>query len=306
MIKTSVFAMCLAVSTAAVSATASTTAAPAARPTVPQPLTRTALISRLDAQFKAIDSNHDGVLTQAEIAAAEAKGIENRIAQAKARMVAEFTRLNTSKDGQLTLAQFLAAAPQPPTAPPDVSAGFAQLDRNKDGKVTADEFTALAAARFDQMDKSHSGTINVPVPRGSPAKTITRADFLKDAAARFAAIDTGRHGAITKADLAAAELKIRQQRAAAARARLEAAFAKLDANHDGKLTLGEYMAAAPAAPAKLPDGAKAMANLDANHDGKVTLDEYRARPLQQFDRLDKNHDGVVSAEELKAANAPQP
>ena len=274
-------------------------------PNSSQSLTRAALISRLDAQFRAIDTDGDGTLSQAELAAAEQTRIKASIARARARLEAEFAKLDTNKDGQLTMAEFMAAAPEPPTIAPDVSAAFARLDANNRGKVTASEFTASAAARFDQMDAKHAGVLNIAVGAGVP-RSITRADFLKQAAIDFATIDAAHRGFITKADLAAAELKVRQQRVAAARARMQAEFNKLDTKHEGKLSLGEFMAAAPQAPATAPNGADWLARLDKKHDGKITLDEFRAPALQQFDRLDKNHDGVLTPDEMRGANVPQP
>ena len=40
--------------------------------------------------------------------------------------------------------------------------------------------------------------------------------------------------------------------------------------------------------------------VDANHDGKVTLDEMTKTVLGLFDRVDANHDGIVSPEEREA------
>ena len=287
-------------------------AAPTSGPSTPaksnpsssQSLTRAALIRKLDAQFKEIDTDGDGTLSQAELAAAEAARIKARIAQARAQLEAEFSRLDTNKDGQLTTAEFMAAAPQPPTTSPDVSAAFARLDRNNHGKVTASEFSAAAAARFDRMDTKHAGVLNIAVGAGAP-KSVTRADFLKQAAIDFATIDTAHRGFITKADLAAAELRARQQRVGQVRARMQAEFNKLDTKHEGKLSLNEFMAAAPKAPATPPNGADLLARLDKKHDGKVTLDEFRAPTLQQFDRLDKNHDGVLTPDEMRGASVPQ-
>lgn len=302
------FAALIALSAAPAFATAAPaparrSSAPAAAAQQQSSLTRAQVLKNVDAQFKAIDTNGDGVLSQAELAAAEAKGLQNRLAMARSRMEAEFAKLDTNHDGQLSKVEFLVAAPQPPTSAPDVSAAFARLDTNKDGKVTVTEFSAAAAARFDQLDAKHAGVLNVTVPAGSPAKTISRADFVKRAAEEFGAIDSGHHGFVTKTDFAAAELKARQQSVAAARSRFEGEFAKLDTNRDNQLSLSEFMVAAPKAPTTAPNGADVMPKLDANHDGKVSLDEYRAPILARFDRLDANHDGVISPAERQAAQA---
>lgn len=292
-----------ALATAAPAPKPGTAAAPASAEQRPSLPTRAELLKNLEARFKAIDTNGDGVITQAEFAAAEAKVLQSRLAEARSRMETEFAKLDTNHDGQLSKAEFMAAAPQLPTTPPDVTAPFARLDTNKDGKVTVTEFTAAAAARFDRLDAKHAGVLNVNVPAGSPPQTITRADFIKRAAAEFEAIDTAHHGFVTKADFAAAELRARQQAVAATRSRMEARFGELDTNKDGQLSLSEFMVAAPKLPAPLPNGAGLMAQFDKKHDGKVTLDEYRAPFLASFDRVDTNHDGVISEAERQAAQA---
>ena len=46
-----------------------------------------------------------------------------------------------------------------------------------------------------------------------------------------------------------------------------------------------------------------MKRLDANHDGKITLEELSAPELAAFDAADANHDGVVTPEGRAAASA---
>ena len=70
------------------------------------------MIKNLDASFKTIDTNGDGALSQAELAAAESKGLQRQVASRRARVEAEFTKLDTNKDGALSKAEFMAAAPQ--------------------------------------------------------------------------------------------------------------------------------------------------------------------------------------------------
>jgi hypothetical protein len=43
-----------------------------------------------------------------------------------------------------------------------------------------------------------------------------------------------------------------------------------------------------------------MARLDTDHDGKLTLAELSASMLARFDRADANHDGIVTPEERTA------
>ena len=291
----------------AASAPALATAAPASAPatrTAPaagaaaQPVTRAQVIKNLDAQFRALDKNGDGMLTKDELAAAQMKSIQQQLATSRARMDTEFTKLDTNKDGQLSKAEFMAAAPPMPTALPDVSASFAQFDTNKDGKITFAEYQAVMIGRFDALDKQHKGTIT----EGN-GTTVTKADFTSKLGATFKLLDGNGDGAVTKAELQAAELKIRQQRVAAGRTRMDGEFTKLDTDKNGQLSRAEFMAAAPSMPAKLPDGSALLAQIDKNKDGKITPDEYKAPLLGRFDAMDSNHDGTVTPAERQAAMA---
>jgi Ca2+-binding EF-hand superfamily protein len=138
-----------AFATAAVPATAPAAVKPAAA----QAVTRAAVSNGRDAAFKKIDTNGDGSISAAELAAADA-GL------ARARLDAEFGKLDTNKDGQLSKVEFLAAAPQPSSLVAGMGKTIAALDKNKDGKVTADEFRAPQLAMFDRLDTNHDGVLS--------------------------------------------------------------------------------------------------------------------------------------------------
>jgi Ca2+-binding EF-hand superfamily protein len=140
-------------------------------------------------------------------------------------------------------------------------------------------------------------------PAAAPQQPLTRTAIAQSADATFKAFDTNGDGVLTQAELAAAELKVLQQRVALVHQRLEGEFNKLDTNHDGQLSKAEFMAAAPQPPTTSPNGAELLGQLDKNHDGKVSLDEFRTPRLAQFDALDTNHDGVISDTEKQAAQS---
>ena len=123
------------------------------------PVTRAQLIKNLDASFKNVDTNGDGVLSQPELAAAESKGISQRVAAMRGRVEAEFTKLDTNKDGTLSKAEFMAAAPNAPATAPSGANILAQLDKNKDGKISVDEYRARLLVPFDKADSNHDGTL---------------------------------------------------------------------------------------------------------------------------------------------------
>lgn len=125
-----------------------------------QQTTRANVLKGLDANFKAVDTNGDGNLSAAELAAAESKVQQRRIAALRTRYEGEFAKLDTNKDGQLSKAEFMVAAPNPSSATPNGAALVARLDSNKDGKVTSAEYRAPVLANFDKADTNKDGVLS--------------------------------------------------------------------------------------------------------------------------------------------------
>lgn len=161
-------ALAVAVSTAA----KPVVSAPMPAPPLAAPPTRAMLVERLNGSFKSVDTNGDGVLSQAELTAAELKEQQIRRAAVRARMEAAFDKLDSNHDGNLTKAEFLAAAPQASGSSPDGAALLSQLDKNKDSKVSIDEYRAPMLSRFDRLDINHDGVLS-PAERQAqfPAKS---------------------------------------------------------------------------------------------------------------------------------------
>jgi len=132
------------------------------------------------------------------------------------------------------------------------------------------------------------------------APAPTRAEIINSLQTNFKGLDSNGDGSLSQTEVAAAETKRLQQRAAQLRAQGEAQFGKLDTNRDGQLSRAEFLAAAPTLPAA-GNGATIVKQLDKNNDSKISIDEYRAPVLANFDRADTNKDGTISQAERQAA-----
>jgi Ca2+-binding EF-hand superfamily protein len=99
----------------------------------------------------------------------EAKELQQVQATIRARLQAQFKALDTNKDGQLSLQEFYAAAPSVRTneTPADI---LQKLDANHDGKLSAAEFKAPRLQQFDRVDLNHDGTVTPDEERRANAQ----------------------------------------------------------------------------------------------------------------------------------------
>ena len=92
--------------------------------------------------------------------------------------------------------------------------------------------------------------------------------------------DANGDGAVTKAEMLAD---------------VDARFARLDPNKDGKISKDE----------RPGDGAgrggRMMTRIDTDGDGAISLDEQRAQATRRFERVDANKDGTLDQAERDAA-----
>jgi Ca2+-binding EF-hand superfamily protein len=164
-----------------------------------------------------------------------------------------------------------------------------KLDTNGDGRISLDEFLAAATARFQQIDTQNRGSVTVDQIANSP-KALERMQRRAEHVVEH--LDKANNGYITQDEFIAAA----KQR-----------FAKLDKNGDGKLTPDE-MNRSRGERASSPSGkhgqfAERRFELDANHDGVVTLNEYVAAAVTKYKELDSAGNGRVTADEI--ANSPK-
>ena len=141
-----------------------------------------------------------------------------------------------------------------------------------------------------------------PMP-GDPLgnKTMTKAEFQAKGAEIFARMDANHDGKLDQADRAAHKGQM---------------FDRADANHDGSLSRDEFIAVHQRGPmgengqaGKMAPGGKhggmgpmmVMHMADANKDGAVSKDEFLAAHVKHFDMMDANHDGQLTKAERQAA-----
>jgi len=157
-----------------------------------QPMTRTAMVQKVQEHFAKLDTNRDGFVTKDEADKARDEmhsaihdRIETRIADHGMEMpdrAAMFDRLDANHDGSISRDEFTSAKPQVNERKvivikdgedgntqirmhrmgADMRFGghlFEMADADKDGRVSMQEATNAAAAHFDKADSNHDGTL---------------------------------------------------------------------------------------------------------------------------------------------------
>jgi len=137
------------------------------------------------------------------------------------------------------------------------------------------------------------------------AKPITKSELSAELDADYAEMDADKDGKVT-----ASEIDNRLQKSSEAKVEMfrkerDAAFAKLDTNGDGNISRAEFDDKAKLPTVKEPDAKPVLARFDANKDGTISKDEFRAPTLANFDKADKNKDGTVTPSERMAQAAPK-
>ncbi|MBA4762852.1 EF-hand domain-containing protein [Sphingomonas sp.] len=169
-------------------------------------------------------------------------------------------------------------------------ARFDRLDTNKDGQLSADERKAGAEAARAAMAEKKGGELQdfVPGARRGGGGMGER---------MLARVDTNGDGLISKAEN---------------RAMVEARFARMDADKDGTVEVGEGRKGMGKGKGKWKRGgegrgpggpggpAMAMKKADTNGDGAISKAEFDAMSAQRFAKLDTNKDGKIDAAEMQA------
>lgn len=217
------------------------------------------------------------------------------VAEANAVAAAKFAGADSNKDGYLDAAEMAAARPGrgPGRAGPGhQGAGPGRLDKNGDGKITKDEAPARMQERFDAVDANKDGALDpqeLQAARGkhgaqSGAERIKRLDkngdgkIAKDEAPapmqkHFDAIDTNKDGYADAEELKAARDK-RMHKGGPGQGPRAGMLGPVDADGDGKVSQAEFTSTAQSW----------FKRMDANNDGAVTKEELAAKRARRHGR----------------------
>jgi Ca2+-binding EF-hand superfamily protein len=149
------FAVVLVIAALAVPASSQTRSSPPPKAAPqPQPIPRAVFLKNMDSEFAALDINHDGKATKAEIETAEyAKAMREILA--RNRQI--FQELDKDRNGQLSpaeFAQFHAAPPRSNAVPM-----LQKFDANRDGIISQVEFRGATLSNFDKLDTDKDGIV---------------------------------------------------------------------------------------------------------------------------------------------------
>lgn len=171
-------------------------------------------------------------------------------------------------------------------------ARFAAIDANGDGFIDADEYTASGERAFTRYLSMVRETAERS-PRGR--RDVLRMPTTHSREGMLALYDADGDGRVGREEFD--------------RARMEA-FSRTDANGDGRLDLGEYLAEyedrldrhiAVRRQSALDQARVRFDALDTDKDGRVSWAEYAASGERMFARADVDGDGVVDAADVAAA-----
>jgi Ca2+-binding EF-hand superfamily protein len=209
---------------------------------------------------------------------------------------------------------------------------FQQADTNHDGKVSLAEWLAFKPHRHHDDDKErdqpHARNLDewlkkVDVNHDGQISKAEAESYAPRIAKHFDEIDTDHNGLISSTELQqyfAAKDTQREQRMSEHRTE---EFKKADTNHDGQLTLEEWLAFKPHHHSfwqRLAfwhhgfwghhhhghgdsNAESRFKTLDTNHDGSISLSEAQAGAPQiaeHFNEIDTDHNGQISQDELRA------
>jgi Ca2+-binding EF-hand superfamily protein len=220
----------------------------------------------------ALDTDHDGKLSAAEIQAAPKS----------------LATLDRNQDGRLTDNEYLAPPEANGASADELVQQLMAFDKNGDGVLETSEIPARMQNLFKRGDTNHDGkltpdeiramAIRQGMPAGNPSLPFEHGIPTANDPLLYA-IDTNHDGIISAAELAASSISL----------------LSLDKNHDGIISPDEMSMQLQSAEERMN---RLLAEFDTNHDGRIAKSEVPERMQTQFDAIDANHDGYLDKDEM--------
>jgi Ca2+-binding EF-hand superfamily protein len=138
-------------------------------------------------------------------------------------------------------------------------------------------------------------------PAAEEEKPVTKSELESRLEADYADLDADKDGKVTPDEVKARLVKGAQAEIDRLTKERDASFARFDANGDGSISKEEFDARAKLPAMKEADAKPFLDRFDGNKDGAISKEEFRTPTLTNFNRLDKNKDGTVTEAEIKAA-----
>ena len=115
---------------------------------------RTSFIADMDTQFRKMDADKNGQLTQIEI---EQFQKLTAVAEAQARNRALFAQLDADRNGQISAIEFAKVGAPAPVA--NAQPMIARMDSNRDSQINLIEHRTATLANFDRLDSDKDGVV---------------------------------------------------------------------------------------------------------------------------------------------------
>lgn len=181
--------------------------------------------------------------------------------------------------------------------------GMPRADTDNDGAISRAEFMAQSEKRFARLDANGDGEISgdeLPGRSGLVASAdtnkdgkISKAEYMAQAAARFAKMDANGDGKITPDEMKAMGQRMRDGRGGRGPGMAPPPPGA------GPMSAGP-MGAGSMGGGHMGHRGGMLARLDTDHDGKISHAEAIAQAEARFAKMDTNHDGFIDKAEMDA------
>jgi Ca2+-binding EF-hand superfamily protein len=136
-------------------ATATAHAQPNPPSAASSPLGRNQFVAQMDAEFRKMDGDRNGLVSRTEIEQYQQLQVATR---AQIRNQQQFAELDSDRNGQLSKAEFAKLVAPPPAA--NAGPMLSRMDGNRDQQISLAEHRAATLANFDRLDANRDGNVS--------------------------------------------------------------------------------------------------------------------------------------------------